>query len=166
LRSAFAKEVPDAPKHPSSIQIHNGLAAYYLLQARQLPRERQDWLFKATQCYNESDKIDHDNSSTWLGKALLQTMNGKYEQALYVFRRLLEKSPNMVPALLGKAMALYHQKKYSDALVIYQKLLRLNCNMRPDPRVGKFLYFCVLFCLGYVIETWIRNWALSVEFGE
>ncbi len=98
--------------------------------------KRNDLLDKATTFFNESDRIDIHEPTTWIGKGVLLFARNNPTQAAYNFNIVLDREPNNIPSLFGKAIVEFNQRKYKEALRCFQTLLKLSPNMKPDPRVG------------------------------
>jgi tetratricopeptide (TPR) repeat protein len=51
---------------------------------------------------------------------------GKYEESLKIYKSVLEKCPNYVPALIGKGVALRGLKIYDEALIAFNKAIAIG----------------------------------------
>ncbi|KAG7660583.1 CTR9 [[Candida] subhashii] len=118
---------------------------------------------------NLSQKIKTDNTtnaanstSNILSQAVLFLYQGRDDDALDIFDRILRIDQNNCFALLGKAQAILNKtKNYSLALKLYQQVLILNPMMKPDPRLGIGLCFWFLKDDRMAFQSWERSLELD-----
>ncbi|KAJ1909332.1 protein required for normal CLN1 and CLN2 G1 cyclin expression [Tieghemiomyces parasiticus] len=144
-----------ASNYQPKIQLLNCLASIYLQKARrshlnplvgasaasavgeeEAAAEQEQYFELATALFNEADRIDPNQPTTWLGKGILYWLRRQPDLALSQFSDVLEQQPHSVAAKFGLARVYFSQKRYRDALALYQQLLSQHPTGVPDPRLG------------------------------
>jgi RNA polymerase-associated protein CTR9 len=123
---------------PFHLAILNSLAAYYVyvaLMEKDKIKSAQ-YFEEATTKFNEADKINFHEETTWLGKGVLLLARRNFEAAAFQFNTVLQKSPSNIPALLGQACICFHLKDYSDALRKFATVLKMHPNSPPSIRLA------------------------------
>lgn len=90
------------------------------------------------------------SSDTWRREGKYLFASGKYEDAIKLLNRVLQKYPEDVDAWMFKGRALYYQKKYADALRCYESAIGI------DPRNEDCLKEKIL-CCDKLIEMSAKN---------
>ncbi|KAG2734655.1 hypothetical protein G9P44_002661 [Scheffersomyces stipitis] len=132
--------------------------------------DKENYLKKAGSEINSlAQRIRADNStsttnstSNLLSQAVLLLFNGRDDEALDIFDKILRIDQNNCFALLGKARAVLNKtKNYAAALKLYQQVLILNPVIKPDPRIGIGLCFWFLKDDRMAVQAWNR--ALEID---
>ncbi|KAM7256308.1 hypothetical protein ACFE04_012049 [Oxalis oulophora] len=127
LEEGISPEVDDyyADIKYERIAILNALGAYYsyLGKIETRRKEKEDHFIQATQYYNKASRIDMHEPSTWVGKGQLLLAKGEIDQALAIFKIVLEGDPDNVAALLGQACVEFNHEHYSKSLELYKRAL-------------------------------------------
>ena len=88
----------------------NPLTACYLkmayLTSSSDKKRFNEILDKVTGLYNQCDSIDIHEEKTWLGKGIVFLLRKVFDRASFQFDTLLERKPQMIPALIGKVCIL------------------------------------------------------------
>lgn len=119
------------------------MAAYHIRQSirAKTTTERNSHLDQATIFFNQSDRINIQSKSTWLGKGYLLFVRGKLEPASYQFKISLDKDDKDILGLVGTSLIHLHRHNYMDALKGFQKALRYAPDSVPDVRVAMGVCF-------------------------
>ncbi|KAK6458401.1 protein required for normal CLN1 and CLN2 G1 cyclin expression [Scheffersomyces xylosifermentans] len=132
--------------------------------------DKESYLLKASSEINSlAQRIKTDNStsttnstSNLLSQAVLLLFNGRDDDALDIFEKILRIDQNNCFAILGKAQAVLNKtKNYTVALKLYQQVLILNPVMKPDPRIGIGICFWFLKDDKMALQAWQR--ALEID---
>ncbi len=71
-------------------------------------------------------KLQPDNKNAQVKLALTHELSGEDDMAILVYRAIIEKYPNYIPALANLASLYIEQAKYKKAIYLFAKMLKIN----------------------------------------
>lgn len=82
-----------------------------------------DFRQQADQKFTQATKVDNLFPMTWVGRAMLNLANGRYDQAKFFFQTTLKQCGPVLPALLGMAAVAYNEGDYAAAQEHYAQAM-------------------------------------------
>ncbi|MGA9098532.1 MAG: tetratricopeptide repeat protein, partial [Methanotrichaceae archaeon] len=103
---------------------------------------------------------------TWKRQGKYLFASGKYDDAIKLLNRVLQKNPEDVDAWMFKGRALYYQRKYADALRCYESALGI------DPKKEDCLKEKIMCCDKLIgmspknVDTWDKKLGALMTLGR
>ena len=77
-------------------------------------------------------ELNRENVDALNNKGLIVYNQGKYEEALNCFNRVIEIAPYSIYGWTNKGLILYNQEKYEEAITCFAKALDIEPRYRPS----------------------------------